>query len=145
MLFLSSWFSSFVDASQLKNITYAKCSEKITFLKYVCVSGAKWMTPNFSFVLPVEPFWQLNLGASDKPFQPIVLFWLDDTLYRSTAQKMNFFIKDFFSNCDQIRRKLEISLFEIISCLYSLLANTCSKWFCVDTIKTEKEKENTFK
>ena len=26
-----------------------------------------------------------------------------------TAQKMKFFIKDFFSKCDQIRRKLKIS------------------------------------
>ena len=92
MLFWSCWFSSFVDAAQLKNITksslllrpvsfisaYAKFSEKITFIKYVCVSGAKWMTPSFSFVLPVEPFWKLNVGASDKPIQPIVLFWLDD-------------------------------------------------------------------
>ena len=25
-----------------------------------------------------------------------------------TAQKMKFFIKDFFSKCDQIRRKLRI-------------------------------------
>ena len=55
MLFCSCWFSSFVDAAQLKNITkssfllrpvsfisaYAKFSEKITFIKYVCVSGAK--------------------------------------------------------------------------------------------------------
>ena len=25
-----------------------------------------------------------------------------------TAQKMKFFVKDFFSECDQIRRKLQI-------------------------------------
>ena len=31
-----------------------------------------------------------------------------DQFKRSTAQKMKFSIKDFFSKCDQIRRKLRI-------------------------------------
>ena len=30
-----------------------------------------------------------------------------------TAQKMKFFIKDFFSKCDQIRRKLLWSKFQV--------------------------------
>ena len=42
-----------------------------------------------------------------------------------TAQKMKFFIKDFFSKCDQIRRKLRIWLHLLKK---SLMANFI---FCV--------------
>ena len=39
--------------------------------------------------------------------QSISVF-LDITEVANTAQKMKFSIKDFFSKCDQIRRKLRI-------------------------------------
>ena len=31
-----------------------------------------------------------------------------DHRFNITAQKMKFFVKDFFSKCDQMRRKLQI-------------------------------------
>ena len=37
------------------------------------------------------------------PLHFVPMFWYDDT-----AQKMTFSIKDFFSKCNQIRRKLQI-------------------------------------
>ena len=42
-----------------------------------------------------------------------------------TAQKMNFLIKDFFSKCDQVRRKLRISLhlFLFFLFIYNLFYN----------------------
>ena len=33
---------------------------------------------------------------------------MDIQMYNDTAQKMKFFIKDFLSKCDQIRRNLRI-------------------------------------
>ena len=43
---------------------------------------------------------------------PLVHFGLEDKVLESsdvnTAQKLKFSIKDFFSKCDQIRRKLQI-------------------------------------
>ena len=46
------------------------------------------------------------------------------SLSRSTAQKMKFSKKDFFSKCDQIRRKLRVSVqFLVITscCTFSLI------------------------
>ena len=34
--------------------------------------------------------------------------YMDIQMYNDTAQKMKFFIKDFLSKCDQIRRNLRI-------------------------------------
>ena len=42
-----------------------------------------------------------------KKFWDKVLFQIKNSQH--TAQKMKFSIKDFFSKCDQIRRKLRIS------------------------------------
>ena len=38
------------------------------------------MIPNFSFALPVKPFWKFDVEATDKRFQPIFSFCLDDAL-----------------------------------------------------------------
>ena len=43
------------------------------------------------------------IGALNTPLATVTLFLLNNT-----AQKMNFFIKDFLSKCDQIRSKLWI-------------------------------------
>ena len=42
-----------------------------------------------------------NIGIASR-----ILLFQDDQMLWFTAQRITFFIKDFFSKCDQIRRKL---------------------------------------
>ena len=46
--------------------------------------------------------------AADFCYKPLMLDVCESPGYTSTAQKMRFSIKDFFSKYDQIRRKLRI-------------------------------------
>ena len=51
-------------------------------------------------------YWQKHLNYFRKKVQSLICDMVLNTNF--TAQKMNFSIKDFFSKCDQIRKKLRI-------------------------------------
>ena len=89
-------------------------------------------------------FFRSNLYMLQK-IRWFVTWWIDSSIIsldsnltrlsprRQTAQKMRFSIKDFFSKCDQIPRKLRIWL--------HLLKNSLMKnlIFCAVTIEVEKK------
>ena len=70
--------------------------------------------------------WVMSVLGNEKPLY-------SSTLY--TAQKMKFSIKDFFSKCDQIRRKLLLkkSLLEVF--IFCAVINVRNRKIFVDTLQ----------
>ena len=73
-------------------------------------------------------FWQKVFDCSNRKFQVIEIKKLRQSPQTNTAEKMKFSIKDFFSKCDQIRRKLRI--------WSHVLKRSLMKNFIFSTIKT---------
>ena len=84
---------------EMENIPFYKTSWKIFFISNI-LKNIVWNLPE---LIP-RPISQMDFYAKDYlvPFQTSVMEFL------VTAQKMKFSIKDFFSKCDQIHRKLRI-------------------------------------
>ena len=97
------------------------------------------------------PKWPCSYFLKALEFYLTVLFsWISknvfylESLWFSTTQKIKFSIKDFFSKCDQIRRKLRTwshllkkSLIEnFIFCAVDIFNDNCSKnfWYLQDNI-----------
>ena len=85
------------------NFFYAKEKVSVTYFKVL-----KETTQRSNFVSSVNTTLHLKLATANL-FVGFVLTASKNTSHRAfTAQKMKFLIKDFFSKCHEIRRKLWI-------------------------------------
>ena len=60
------------------------------------------------FIVRCNRYFSKSDSKNFRTFDKFIIF--DSLIWTVTALKMKFSIKDFFSKCDQIRRKLQISL-----------------------------------
>ena len=84
----------------------------IYFFCFVCFikRGSCFNNQRYTFATKFRPF--KNLGNVSSTLELTICVQVDMQMYAkwiySTAQKMKFSFKDFFSKCDQIRMKLRI-------------------------------------
>ena len=107
-IFQNSQDNTFVVVSFFNKVANLNFIKKETTAQVFSVNFSIFKSPSFCRTLTVVAFAIFSYIEEEKTLTLKSGVWSLEECVIYTAQKMKFSITDFFSNCDQIRRKLRI-------------------------------------